>query len=903
MKKIFVLFTAMLLIGSISKAQNANCPGLKNPTNFTLTGGTVNSSWTGKTGQKQNMASSCSSLGSTLTTTVQASGLTSVADGSQCYGESSKDINNNNDYNHRFVIKGSGTDILTGGNLSYLPPDTTFTSSIRLGNSCGGAGGEQLTYEFTVNANNALITIWYAMSLYNSLHPNASENPEFVITVSKQNLDGTWSLAMGDTLCYIQASPTSSSSLAPFESYGSANVYLDWRKVLINLFKLIDSRVRIQIYTGDCCWSAHYGYCYFAGECQPMSLIANGCAAGETSSVARISAPTGATAYKWFRSKTGKLNGADLEDTSKYILITGATDSVLECTTAQFINTETGETMLQNSFRCQMTTKMNQTLPVTANIFTSVANTKPTLVVDSIFGCDGDITLIDKSFTPFVTGNDSDLVDTTKTRWYFYSGTTASPAMLIDSVFGGSAYHQYPNGGNYCVTVRTYALDTSCWNQKTIPIRTIKRPKVLYSISRNNLCAGDTIVLVDQTFGSTYHHWEIGDSIFESPTPTTKIRFDETTTVYLSSRSSQHFVADTTGDGLVEDVYCYNDTSFTIYVEQYPKLTVSGDTIVCNGDQSDVKVSSDVPNCTYNWYQVLNGTTPVVEDNNELITTITQDRRYYVKVTTPFGCTSWDSIDLYLVLPSLEVSRDRICTGDSVTLTAGRAAYFEWSSIPDDPAIMGQSENSEIVVSPEVTTTYSVIGHGTNGCGATPLTQKITVFPYPILNVVLTPDYIDSENPSVQFSDQSEYGTTSLWNFGNGNTSSTRTVVFTFTDLSQDSIEISLITGNALGCTVDTSFFVPVGIFAVWYPNAFTPGLETNNTFHAFTANDLMDYEIYIYDRNGILVFSANDPEIAWDGTYKGHNCTPGTYVYISKYRRAGVDRLMSQKGTVTLLR
>ncbi len=28
-----------------------------------------------------------------------------------------------------------------------------------------------------------------------------------------------------------------------------------------------------------------------------------------------------------------------------------------------------------------------------------------------------------------------------------------------------------------------------------------------------------------------------------------------------------------------------------------------------------------------------------------------------------------------------------------------------------------------------------------------------------------------------------------------------------------------------------------------------------------------------------------------------------GTYVYIAKYRRKGVERLMSQKGTVTLLK
>ena len=89
----------------------------------------------------------------------------------------------------------------------------------------------------------------------------------------------------------------------------------------------------------------------------------------------------------------------------------------------------------------------------------------------------------------------------------------------------------------------------------------------------------------------------------------------------------------------------------------------------------------------------------------------------------------------------------------------------------------------------------------------------------------------------------------------------------------------------------------------MWFPNAFTPKLETNNIFRAFTANDLEDFELYVYDRNGIMVFVSGHPEIGWDGTYHGHECKEGTYVYITKYRRKGSDRVLTQKGTVLLLR
>ncbi|MBP5517031.1 MAG: gliding motility-associated C-terminal domain-containing protein, partial [Bacteroidales bacterium] len=323
----------------------------------------------------------------------------------------------------------------------------------------------------------------------------------------------------------------------------------------------------------------------------------------------------------------------------------------------------------------------------------------------------------------------------------------------------------------------------------------------------------------------------------------------------------------------------------------------------CNGDQSNVTAHSTVDNCTFDWYQILGGSTPVVTDNASLVTNITQDRTYYVKATSPYGCVTWDSINLYLVKPDLHTDKERICTGDTVTLTAGKAAYFEWTSNPPDPALGAQSLNEQIKVSPLETTVYSVVGHGTNGCGATALTQKITVYPYPILKVQLTPDYIDSENPSVQFADLSENSTASLWNFGNGNTSTYRTVVFTFSDLSQDSLLIGLTSSNALGCSRDTTFWVPVGIFAVYFPNAFTPKLETNNIFKPFTANDLTDYELYIYDRTDSMVFSTTEIEKGWDGTYLGHDCKAGSYVYIAKYRRKGEIRVLSQKGTVTLIR
>ncbi len=940
MKKLFILTVLAMLVGYCGSAAaqgytgkvNPNCIGLKNPTNFTLSG-SHQEKWTGYTGTKNAVASTCSMEGGSYNVTVQASELGTYLNTNGCSSvsyegaapQNSRDLNNNLDYQRQFVIKGAGTDPETHGHLSYLPPDTSFHTSIRLGNYCGNHGAEKLTYEIQVKPENAMITIWFALSLQNGRH-SANQNPEFVIVVEKNTgsaASPNWQPLAGDTLCYTRPTPLANTGDTAFRvgatgavmttnssSIDGDNIYLPWRKVMINLSDYTYQTVRIKITAGDCSMSVHYAAAYIAGDCQSKDLRATGCTAGESDAVTTIYAPKGAASYRWYRSKTGQLIGAQQSIESNYVLIEGATADSLGATLAHFRNVNTGDTANQSTFMCKMTTKMNDNIAVTSTVFTDVGNTKPRLSVDSVLDCNAGITLYDLSIAPYAP-HDTNQVDTNLTVWEFYSSNPPTPATLVGTYNGGHATHTYPQAGtNYSVKVRTSAVGTSCWNEKTVAIRTVKRPVPRTSINKNlsELCVGDTIYITDLTQGSTYHKWRIkglSDTTYESTTPATRVILDTTLQVTLRTRSKSFYRADTTGDGIVEDVYCYSDTTFTVRVGQYPKLTVTGDTIVCNGQNSSVTVQSSVDSCSYNWYQVYGGNTPVVENNNSLAIPLTQDRTFYVKVVSPFGCTTWDSITLSLVKPDLQVldQKDKICTGDSTVLIAGKAAYYDWSATPPDPDLEGQTNSDTIKVKPQVTTTYKVVGHGTNGCSANELSQKITVYPWPVMQVQTTPDYIDSENPSVQFADLSENGTTSLWNFGNGATSTTRTVVHTFTDLSQDSILITLITGNALGCSDTLEFYIPVGIFAVWFPNAFTPKLETNNVFKPFTANKLTDYELHIYDRGGALVFSTTDVEEGWDGTYKGKECKQGTYVYIATYRREGVERLMSQKGTLTLIK
>lgn len=947
MKNLGILIMAIMILSAGKLfAQDYNpmlhCMGLKNPTNFTLTGGTGETMWTGYVGSKAAQASTCTSIPLfNSATVVTANNLTTQTSSTSCTSNNSVDISGQNDYQKRFSIKGRGLDPATGNHLTYTPAvytngvnytlDSEYTSSIRLGNFCGGGEAEGLTFQMKVNANNALVTIWYAMSLQNGQH-NAAQNPEFVIHVEKK-VGTNWVRIGGDTLCYVQPSPTiSTTDLSATGGYNfyvgstgthtgasyGCNVYLPWQKVIIDLYKYNYETIRFKISAGDCSQTAHYACCYIAGDCQPMKLQANGCAAGSSENVATISAPKGMNSYQWYRSRTGVLNNEQSLNDANYVMIQGATDSILNVQMPHFFH-QNGDTLTQNTFRCVMTSLMNQNHPnylVTSKLQTNVGNTKPTIHIDSSLLCDGTVIVRDLSIARFTT-SEADEVDTNLTIWKFYN--TQTPGLLpAATLTGGTVSHTFDNPGMHCVTIQTMSSVTdesghhTCWNEKTIPIRSIVPATPLIEVSETDICPGDTVIVYDRTVGSIYHRWHFWtdsgfDTTYVSPGPATQFIFRESTYINITAHDRSNYRADEDHDGILETHYCDVDTTIFVRVGKYPTLLVTGDTIVCNGTQSIVNVNSDVPNCTYDWYTDPRFN-PIQSNTSTLTTTPSDDVRYYVRVTSPEGCISWDSLDITIVKPTLGFSTKygspQICVGDTVTLWSGNAATYTWTIEPDnDPSFWGQEHKDTIRCTPEQTITYSVVGHGTNGCSSTALKKQIQVFPYPIIGIQLTPDYIDSENPSVQFSDTSLYSSNSLWNFGNGYTTTTRSVVYTFTDLSQDSILITLTSSNPLGCSRDTSFWIPIGIFTVWFPNAFTPLLESNSIFKVYTANELIDFELYIYDRAGALVFQTRDQNEGWDGTYKGHDCKEGAYVYICKYRRKGVERLMNKKGTVTLLR
>ena len=166
----------------------------------------------------------------------------------------------------------------------------------------------------------------------------------------------------------------------------------------------------------------------------------------------------------------------------------------------------------------------------------------------------------------------------------------------------------------------------------------------------------------------------------------------------------------------------------------------------------------------------------------------------------------------------------------------------------------------------------------------------------------VNPTVVTLENLEMEFHDGSRAATWREWTVGEYVTLQ-QDFKYTY-PAEEDTIIAELIVGDNGGCEDTAQVLLQIDRSAVITPNAFTPTLETNNTWYVAT-QDIVELEVWIYNRNGNLVWHYTGIDGSWDGrSLGGAECPQGSYVYKARYRsRVYADRLMEKAGTILLIR
>lgn len=290
---------------------------------------------------------------------------------------------------------------------------------------------------------------------------------------------------------------------------------------------------------------------------------------------------------------------------------------------------------------------------------------------------------------------------------------------------------------------------------------------------------------------------------------------------------------------------------------------------------------------------------------NELPQQVTSDQIEFVAmgsmgvqvtVVDVCGNTASDQLTVFVPdnPPNVVTSADTIiCKGQSVKL---------WAEVIDPIGSINYAwlptghSSSEINVSPQQTTTYTVAA--TDICNQTTIKTIQVVVDQVRANFDFS--YIGSW--SIQtFNTSAPANASFVWDFGDGTTSEEFEPTHNFIDNNRQTV--TLYAESELGCRDSiTGVFEP--IMDIYVPTAFTPNGDGINDVFMAKGNSIREFQMWIYNRWGELIFYSEDINEPWLGEVKGGEHFAQDEVYTWVIKAVGVrNNSFERSGTVILLR
>jgi len=375
--------------------------------------------------------------------------------------------------------------------------------------------------------------------------------------------------------------------------------------------------------------------------------------------------------------------------------------------------------------------------------------------------------------------------------------------------------------------------------------------------------------------------------MFNGITPSTEITYTGTGTVInwykftdtnkTNSISNQTSISpeDATGYTLVVD-----GKETTIWVIDYNnyKPVLTGITPQDNADKCsnvDLKIDATIPSLTY---QTSGGLTKTITRNFEInYTTLSwggtawQDSTATVKLTAPTMPTSV-TVKVPYKTTTFTLSGDQYATALGITVNPVVTTYTPLAVI---------CHETSVVVTRNATNEAERPTSAKQVSGSAPLDMTF---------------YSNPNDPVLYynwqiFKDKSKTSLTS------GRTE--KTTPYTFDEAGSYVVKVTV--SNAT-CSYSDSITVTVSTSSIEAPNVFTPNGDGHNDEFRVAYKSIIQFDAWVYNRWGRLVYKWSDPMKGWDGNIGGKKAAAGAYFYVIK--AVGADgKKYKLKGDINLLR
>ncbi|MDP4760111.1 MAG: gliding motility-associated C-terminal domain-containing protein [Crocinitomicaceae bacterium] len=505
-----------------------------------------------------------------------------------------------------------------------------------------------------------------------------------------------------------------------------------------------------------------------------------------------------------------------------------------------------------------------------------------------------------------------------------------------------TTYTFQPNSGlcanstNMTVTVHPYPVisilnDTICNGQSTTINSTVNLPGGTYIWTPTNGVTAN--ILVSPTSTTTY---QVIYSLFGCTDTSTSEIFVKPVSIpqainqTICSGQTAQLVCTTplTGgvfvwsNGITNDTIVVSPPSTTNYFVVYnlngclsspvgvvisvnpiPALGINNSTI-CAGSNALITAISNLPGGTYSW-----GTPGIVGAASQVFSPM-NDTTITVSYTLN-GCTSPIAVSSITVNPlpiaTFSANVTQGCNPLSVTFSAddNTNSSYTWTT---SNGLNATGSQADILFQMNGTFDVSLTAN-LNGCSVTEtIANYIQVDNYPIALFEPSSEVFTEPNQTMYFMNNSLGAATYLWDFGDGGISTEEGPAHLFEN-NEDGFDVVLTAVSTLGCSDTANYFIGFDPGLVYYiPNSFTPdGDMFNQTFNpVFTSGiDSYNYNLYVYNRWGELIFESSDPVIGWDGSIgeEGKDCQAGVYTYQIFIKIPNFDERKMILGQVNLIR
>jgi gliding motility-associated-like protein len=178
----------------------------------------------------------------------------------------------------------------------------------------------------------------------------------------------------------------------------------------------------------------------------------------------------------------------------------------------------------------------------------------------------------------------------------------------------------------------------------------------------------------------------------------------------------------------------------------------------------------------------------------------------------------------------------------------------------------------------------------------------------PNVSFSANPNVFNNSPQFVNFLNNTDGNNTYYWDFGDDNFSTELSPTHLYTNINS-SKNVTLTATTTFGCTGTSSIFIPYQDNTMFYiPNSFTPDEDQfNQTWGpVFTTGfDPYNFDLYIFNRWGDLVWESHNDKAKWDGTYgkKGFKAPSGLYIYKISYKPLDTDERIIITGHINLMR